>query len=721
MGCVRCGGVPRMEGSMMKRNAGLLLAAMLSAALCAGGCSGQGGVAQEEAVQVESGEVSEASDGLSMADYRTGTPWMCIDLDGVVVPDTPTDIKDNFALAVNKDDILSLELPEGAYSAGPMVDVANQVSEDVRDMFLGDAPSSHDAKLAYDLFWLTLDWDGRNRTGIAPLAEEVEAVEAIDGVEALAAYYLETPAQDVLYPLWSTSPTTDINDSSRKILEVSNSGLLLGDSPEYEELTDYGASRKEALGELARKMLVRLGYTQSEADLKVERCLEFEGLLAPYVYSGEQKRKPDFDKLTNNRYTSDELLEAEGALPVIELAEKVGYPRMDAYLIPNTGFLGALDAAVTDHDIELAKDYIIVHGVIGMAEFLDRQCYTWSNEVEEALSGPAEEEDEEVFVADSISGILKWPVARLYTETYLDSQDKERITEVVEEVVSAYHEILEEADFLSDETRARAIEKLDAMRVNVLYPNDWEPYGCEGLDFASLEDGGTYWDAHKAIEAYELAEEVREFSERPDKMLWAFAPQTANCGYDRTTNSITICGAYARGDIYNAEMSDEEVLAKLGTTIAHEISHGFDSKGSRFDSDGNMANWWTDEDLAEFQARNDRLEAFFGAIHPWAGQDLNAGILTGEACADMAGMKAVLRIARGRENFDYDAFFRAYANLWLTKDTLDMIDVRLSDTHPLLYLRINTTLQQYDEFLDLYGIKEGDGMYLAPEDRVAIW
>ena len=710
--------------TMRKRNARILLATVLSATLGAVGCSGAGNTPQEEAVEVEAaaGDTGENTDTFNIADYRTGTPWLCIDLDGVVTPDTTADITDDFALATNKDEILSLELPEGAIAAGTMQDVMEQSSEDLKQMFLGEAPTTHDAKLAWDLFRLIFDWDGRDRAGVAPLADEVAAGEAIDGVEALSAYYLETPVEDQLYSLWLTSPVTDINDSSRKILEVTNSGLLLGDSPEYDTLTDYGASRKEALGYLAKKMLVRLGYTEKEADRKFENCLTFEGLLAPYVYSGEQKRKSDYDKISNNRYTAEELIEAEGVLPVLELAEKVGYPRMDAYLIPNTGFLGALNEAVSDQDIQLAKDYLIVHGVTTSADYLDSECNAWAIETEEMLAGgPSGEMDEELSVADGIAGTLKWPVAQLYAETYLTEQDKERIDAVVDEVVSTYHEILGEADFLSDETRAHAIEKLDAMRINVLYPDDWGPYSTEGLDFASAEDGGTYWDAHKAIEAYELAEEVRGFSRRPDETLWGLSPQTPNCSYDRTTNSITICGAYARGDIYNAEMSDEEVLAKLGTTIAHEISHGFDSKGSQYDRDGNMANWWTDEDLAEFTVRNEKLKAYYQAIHPWEGQDLNAEILTGEACADMAGMKAILKIAQSRENFDYDAFFRAYADLWLTKDSLDMIDIRLHDSHPLMYLRINATLQQYDEFLDTYDIKEGDAMYLAPEDRVAIW
>ena len=119
--------------------------------------------------------------------------------------------------------------------------------------------------------------------------------------------------------------------------------------------------------------------------------------------------------------------------------------------------------------------------------------------------------------------------------------------------------------------------------------------------------------------------------------------------------------------------------------------------------------------------RNQKLEDYFNAMHPWAGQDFHGSIMTGEACADMAGFKAALRLASERENFDYDAFFRAFADLWISKGTLQAVYRSINDVHPLGYLRINCTLQQYDEFLDFYGITEGDGMYLAPADRVNIW
>ena len=180
-------------------------------------------------------------------------------------------------------------------------------------------------------------------------------------------------------------------------------------------------------------------------------------------------------------------------------------------------------------------------------------------------------------------------------------------------------------------------------------------------------------------------------------------------------------GAFARGGMYRSDMSDEELYATVGAVVGHEISHAFDSSGGQFDKNGNLASWWTEEDYAIFQERNAKMADYFNAMHPWEGQDFYGSIMTGEACADMAGIKVMLLLAAENPDFDYDLFFRTFANVWLLKDTLERAYVRINDVHPMGYLRVNGTLQQFEEFLNFYGITEGDGMYLAPEDRVDIW
>ena len=655
-------------------------------------------------------------------DYTTGTPWLCIDLEGVVTEDTPVNLKDNYALYVNKDAILALEIPEGYSSGGTIEDVGLRQKEDVKNMFLGDAPEGHDAMLAYHLFWLMMDWDSRNALGVQPLKEQTDAVEKIDSVEALTAYFLEVPREEQIAVLWGASSTVDINDSTRHVLTV-NGGcpLLLDDSAEYAALTAYGSIKKEARSELAEKMLLKLGYSEEEALQKIENCLAFEALVAPSIYTNEEKLSADYFSRINNLFSRAELEKAQGPVPILESLAANGYPAAEAYAVWNPAFLKRLTEVYTEENLPLIRDYLIVHGIIDYSGILDRECYEWSYACDNAITGATGILDDETVFSAAVAAMLEWPVAQLYTQTYLKQEDKERISVLIEEILDAYHGIIEEADFLSEETRGRALEKLDAIELHALYPDSWEKYSCECLDFDGPENGGTLWEADRRISRYFFDKNVEEYPDPVDQDKWAVPPQVVNANYNPYYNTIAVFGALAQGNIYNSDMSDEEVYGKLGCVIGHEISHAFDRIGAQFDKDGNMANWWTEEDYAAFQERNAKMEAYYNAMHPWEGQDFYGAIMTGEACADMAGMKAVLRIAAEKEDFDYDTFFRAHADVWLTKCTLQEAYAQINNEHPMRYLRCNATLQQFDEFLDFYQITEGDGMYLAPEDRVAIW
>ena len=655
-------------------------------------------------------------------DYSTGTPWPDIDLEGVVTPDMPAELKDNFALYVNKDKILKLEIPEGYSYGGTIMDLLMLQAEDVKNMFLGEAPESHDAKLAYDLFWLMMDWDSRNALGVAPLKERTEAMEAVSTVNELMAYFVETPIEKQLGSLWSAGAMQDLADSSRYILVVSDAGLLLEDSAEYRALTPYGAMKREAYSDLAKKMLLKLGYSKEEAAQKIDNSFAFETMLAEVIYTSEEQQRPDYFGRIYNSYSREELEAAQGDLPILKFIEQTeGYPTAGEYIVMNPQYLEKLNALCTEENLPLIRDMLIVCGAIGQAGTLDRECYEWRVECDNAISGATGILDDETVFSGAVSKVLSWPVAQLYTETFLHQEDKDRIYAMVEGILDAYHGVLAEADFFTDETRARAIEKLEAIDKRILYPDSWEKYSCEKLDFKSRDEGGTLLDASAAIAKFAIAQSVADFSKPVDKEKWGEAPHTVNCFYNPQTNSIYIMGAFARGDMYQSDMSDEELYGTVGAVIGHEISHAFDSSGAQFDKNGDMINWWTEEDYVIFRERNEKMAAYFNAMHPWEGQNFYGSIMTGEACADMAGIKVMLRLAADNPDFDYDLFFRTYANVWLLKDTLGMAYARINDTHPMGYLRINATLQQYDEFLDFYGITEGDGMYLAPEDRIAIW
>lgn len=654
-------------------------------------------------------------------DYTNGNPWPAIDLDGVVKEDTPVNLKDNFDLAVNKDKILKLKFAEGYNSAGTTTALNQQQSANLTQLFKGEAPKEHDAKLAYDLYNLLMDWDSRNAQGTAPLKKAVDTIEAVDSIPALNKYILETPAAQQPASLWLSGSDSDIIDSTRNVLIVTNSGLLLDDSAEYTNLTEYGIIKKDAISTLSDKMLQKLGYSKAEADKKLANCLALEKMMSSAIYTNEEQQQAEHLSRINNRYTYEQLAKEQGNVPILAFIAHMGYPKADEYLIPSPKFITKLNELYTEENLPLLKDYLIVHAATSSAQYLDQECYDLYYDYSNAVTGSKGKRPDDESFAKYVSSALKWQTAELYTEKYLKQADKDRISALIDKILAEYHGVIESNDFLSEQTKAKAIEKLDAIQKNVLFPDSWEKYEDKDLNFTAAEDGGTLWQALTDIDTYLLAKNVKEYNQPVDKEKWIDTPQTVNCFYNPANNSIYIMGAFAQGSVYNSEMSDEELLAKLGWVIGHEISHAFDSTGAQFDKDGNMNNWWTEEDYAAFRERNDKMIAYFDKMHPWQGQNFYGSIMTGEAGADMSGLKVVLKLAEKDPDFDYDKFFRSVADMWLTKNTLQRVYMMINDVHPMGYLRINCTLQQFDKFLDFYGITKGDGMYLAPEDRVIIW
>lgn len=315
---------------MMKKKialiTGLLLMVLLVTACASGGAP------------TEADTAAEAN--TASKDYSGGTPWLDCDIDVNVTADTPTDPKDNFALYANKDALLSLELTDDEPAAGRMVTMANQSSEDIKQMFLKDRPETHDARLAYDLFWLMKDWDSRNALGVAPLKERIDAVEAISTIDDLTTYLSTTPPEDKLGLLWSNGEKKDPKDSSHYILSLSNMKLMLISSDEYTDRTDYGEMYKSEASKLVTKVLVKAGYSEEEAAKKFENCIAFETLLAPSITTSRGKQKPSYLKRVEKHYTRDEIEEMAPKLPILAVFEQAeGYPEMENYLVMEPDFL----------------------------------------------------------------------------------------------------------------------------------------------------------------------------------------------------------------------------------------------------------------------------------------------------------------------------------------------------------------------------------------------
>ena len=302
----------------------------------------------------------------------------------------------------------------------------------------------------------------------------------------------------------------------------------------------------------------------------------------------------------------------------------------------------------------------------------------------------------------------------------MTDETKTEVTAITREIMDEYRVMLSEETFLTEETRKEAINKLDNLTLRIAKPDKWED--DSELDFAGSDEGGNLISAQDEVGAYWVKRMQSRINQKVDRELWTSRIQQVNAFYDPSQNSITLCGGILGGTLYNSNMSREELFANVGDTIAHEISHAFDTTGCQFDEKGNLRNWWTQQDQAAFAERADRLAAYYDNIEPFMDVYCVGNQIEGEAIADLVAMKILLRIANDDKSFDYDKFFRAFSETWRTITTIQSDYYALSqDTHPLPYLRVNCVVQQFEEFYETYGVKKGDGMYLAPKDRLEVW
>lgn len=656
-----------------------------------------------------------------MAAYRTGAPWACIDLEGVVTPDMAADPRDNFTFYANHDFYTTATIADDRIEVGSLSNLQLILQDDLRNIFTDNTIPGKDAKLVRDYYALLLDWDSRNAAGMAPVMEEIQKVEAITTIEELNTYILTSDPLDCMLPCFSSYVTRDPLNPEDYVGYATDSPLMLKDSAEYTERTELGQRYYDADVMLLEKLLPKAGYTPEEVQQKIENIFAWEAMIAPLIYTRDESGRPDFIAKTLNYVTREEMLALEGKMPIVEQCEDVlGFGTWDVWMIPNPRYLEGMQEIYVDENVEKLTDWMICYYLIHSAGDLDRECYDLMNDYTEFLSGAQPQPDEQAAM-DIVTGALGWQIARIYCEQNFTQNDKDEMLAIIEEIISHYSTILLNAEFLSEQTRQAAIDKLENIKVFCLYPDDWSKYIPEDLSFAGPEEGGTLEEANRALAKVSLEEMRKSFREPIDHDEWISTPTTINCFYYSTENSVSILAAFCRGDIYNSDMSREEKLAKIGTVVAHEISHAFDSSGAQYDKTGVYTDWWTEEDKAEFGARIARLEEYLNSITLWEGENVHGSIKTGESGADMAAMQCILSIAKDIPDFDYDLFFRSYAEVFRSVGRLFLIQMIQTDSHPQDYMRINTVLQQFEEFNETYGVQEGDNMYLAPENRVLIW
>lgn len=699
---------------MKKKLLAMLLAGVMLVTTACGGTSGQttGEEATEETVD-DTESVEEESDLVTTG----GSPWIDSDLKENITEDMALDAKDDFHLTVNHDWLMENDLPEGYASYNTFTEVEEEIREKAKAVLTDEKLEGHDAELVQTYYNAFLDWDARNEVGMAPAEAAAEDIQGLSSMDELSEFICDPDRACYVPAMLDMGNGASLDDSTKYVLWIVVDDFILGDAAEYSERTESGDRNYDAYKKETVALLGRIGYDESEAEKMFDDTIAFEGKLAEVAYTAADQMASDYPEKVNNVMSPEEAAAMAPNYPVKRFLEGYGYADAKDCVVMNPEYLKRVNELYTEENLEDIKTYMLVHYIMNVGNSLDREAYEICYEADNEANGSSGMKPDEEEAYDAVRESLTEPMDRAYLAKYDATKQKQQITEICEDVIATYRQMLSEEDWLSDETREKAVEKLDAVTINAVYPDKWES------DYADLDlSGASFYDCDKRIFEFMQTLDNTKTNGTVDKDIWGVDILMTNAYYSPSHNSINIILGVLGGNIYQEDMPAEEIYGGIGSVIGHEISHAFDTNGAQYDKDGNLKDWWTEEDYDAFEKRADKLAAYYDGITVWDGQNAIGTNIKTEVIADMAGIKAMLRIAQDTDDFDYEAFFRQYARLWARINTREREYESLTkDSHPLHYLRTNVTLQQFDEFVNTFGVGEGDNMYLAPDDRVLVW
>ncbi len=675
--------------------------------------------------------------------------WINSSIAGGIDSSLKTSCKDDYYTAINKEWLLETELPypeDQHPDTNAVSELTDKNSDIVRERKLaiikGDAQSLADnaptqmtqeqtdslqAQIRHfsDLY---SDQKTRDQMGMEPLRKYIEAIRNISSLDEMNAFILDGDLNynnNYLVKISVDKIDQDANMRYSVILDPMSVSLPI-DYSMYDNMT--ADARADLLSQIRiqEKMLEGLGYSKAEADEVIDLSRRYELRIANVlskIWIGDGTRESYLDTLDKKNYSIDEIADMQGDFPLLKIMESIGVADSELYTIYQPKALRGLCATYKESRLEEIKAYYIID-LLNQTKLLvgsDTRDMFFEYIADQYGEDEIVEGDDELLLM--VSNLFEEPLEEIYAMYYCKTDEKEAILKMTEMLLDASREIIKGEDWLSDATKEKAIHKLDKMVVHALYPEKFEDYS--GLD---IMDCDNIIEAMSKMNNYNINNMSRKVNLPYDRSAWEMKGELAttvtNAGYMPESNSIYIqAGICASGLFYDKNRSLEENLANGGCIIGHEIGHAFDSSGYKYDEYGIHNNWWERENMDAYELRVNRLIKAYNALNNYnTGSALDGKRLSGEAIGDMLGMRSVLTVAAKQETFDYEKLFENYAKLWRMKGSYMYLENTYEvDAHPASFLRVNMTLAQFEEFARTYDLKEGDGMYINPKDRVVVW
>ena len=637
--------------------------------------------------------------------------------------------QDDLFRAVSGQWLATAPIPDDRASDGAFHQLRDRAEKDVHALLQSLADAAHEpaseARKVGDLFASFLDRDRVNSLALSPLDADLAAVDAVPDTTELIRLIGALGRQGVPGPV-GLAVFADAGQSDRYGAYLAQSGLGLPDESFYRE--DSFAPVRDAYVAHVTRILTLSGFEPARAEDAAARIMALETRLAAGHWDNVRDRDAT---ATYNPHTRSEL---EALAPRIDWAAwldglKAPVGALDRVIVREPSFVSTLDETFGEVPLEDWKVWLRWHLLRATAALLDDAFVEADFDFYgRTLTGAPDLKAAWKRGVGVVEGAMGEAVGRLYVDEHFPAEAKEQITELVANLIEAYRRSITSLAWMSEETRSRALEKLDSFTPKVGYPDRWRDYSMLQIDRDDLVG-----NVRRACE-FEADRDLARIGQPVDTDEWFMSPQTVNAYYNPLMNEIVFPAAILQPPFFHPDADPAVNYGAIGAVIGHEIGHGFDDQGSRYDGNGNLNDWWTESDRTAFEERTAVLVSQYDALEPRQapGQHVNGSFTLGENIGDLGGLAiayAAYGIATDRSEPEVldgltgpQRFFWSWAQAWRSKSRDEEV-VRLLaiDPHSPPEFRCNAVVRNIDGFHEAFEVTEGDALWLAPEERVSIW
>ena len=634
----------------------------------------------------------------------------------VTEPDVNAKPQDNLYLAVNSNWLSKAEIPADRTSTGVNseldIKIENRMMKDFSDIAAGKEkmPEIKDFDKAIALYKIAKNFEKRDAEEANPIQNDLQKLLSLTDFADLGKkandLYMGPYILPFVYGVDADMKNTDVN-----VLYFGGPSTFLPDTTTYK--TEDAKKLLDILQDQSINLLMMAGIGKTEARVYVDNALAFDAKVAKVVKSTEEWAD---DAAIYNPVSYDEFIAKFKSFDMTKFLDELLPEKQKRVIVMEPRFLDHAEELINAENFDEIKGWMLVKYINSVAKYLSQKFREAAFPFNQAITGAPEMPSQIKQAYRIANSAFDEVVGIFYGKKYFGEKAKHDVEDMIHNMLKVYEERINYNTWLSDETKKKAIVKLNALVLKIGYPEKIEKI----FDLLQVDPEKSLYENEAAMDKVRTEYELEKLTKPVDRSVWLMPGNLNNACYDPQRNDLTFPAGILQKPFYDINQSRGANYGGIGATIGHEVSHAFDNNGAKFDENGNMNNWWTKQDFAEFNKRVGQMIDIFDGLQ-YGPAKLNGKQVVSENIADLAGLACAVQAGKN-DGADLKDLFENYARSWMEKQRPEAIKTEVqTDVHAPQPTRVNIPVQCQDEFYEAFGVKKTDGMWLDPEDRITIW